>query len=90
MNDVMTDLRPLIARVTDVDADAIAPGSRFEGLGNWGSLAAMRLLSAVEKTFAVRMDLRRYTRIETVGELADEILTRLPIGPPVGTTVGRS
>ncbi|MEU7114576.1 acyl carrier protein [Streptomyces sp. NPDC046182] len=82
MSDVMSTLQPLVARVAQIPADGIAPDSRFDGLGSWGSLAAMRLLAAVEQTYGVQLDLRSYMRLDTVGELAEEIAGRL------GATVG--
>lgn len=72
----LTALIPLVARVTDASADRIGPDTRFEGLGSWGSLAAMRLLASVEREFRIRMDLRRYVALATVGDLAGEIADR--------------
>ncbi|MFF1561657.1 acyl carrier protein [Streptomyces sp. NPDC058279] len=73
MSDVMSTLRPLVARVSQHPVDDIAADTRFIGLGRWGSLAAMRLLAAVEQTYGVQLDLRSYMKLETVGGLADEI-----------------
>ncbi|MFF5565540.1 acyl carrier protein [Streptomyces sp. NPDC012623] len=77
MSDVMSTLQSLVARVAQLPADAVDADSRFDGLGSWGSLAAMRLLAVVEQTYAVQLDLRSYMRLETVGELAAEIAGRL-------------
>ncbi|MFI5757216.1 acyl carrier protein [Streptomyces sp. NPDC051569] len=77
MSDVMSTLRPLVARVAQHPVDGITPDSRFAGLGSWGSLAAMRLLATVEQTYGVQLDLRSYMKFETVGELAEEISGRL-------------
>ncbi|MEW2283276.1 acyl carrier protein [Streptomyces sp. NPDC047841] len=81
MSDTMTTLRPLVARVSHHPAESLAPDTRFTALGSWGSLAAMRLLAAVEQTYGVQLDLRAYMKLETVGELASEISTRLSGGP---------
>ncbi|MFJ9328740.1 acyl carrier protein [Streptomyces sp. NPDC101230] len=77
MSDVITTLRPLVARVAQRTPDDLTAETRFAGLGSWGSLAAMRLLAAVEQSYGVQLDLRSYMKLETVGELADEIARRL-------------
>ncbi|MER5556896.1 acyl carrier protein [Streptomyces sp. NPDC002793] len=77
MSDVMTTLPGLVSRVSRHPADKITADSRFVGLGRWGSLVAVRLLANIEQTYGVRLDLRRYMKIETVGELAAEITRHL-------------
>ncbi|GHB09616.1 MULTISPECIES: acyl carrier protein [Streptomyces] len=77
MPDVMSTLPGLVARVTRHPADEITADSRFSGLGRWGSLVAVRLLANIEQTYGVRLDLRDYLKIGTVGELADEISRHL-------------
>ncbi|MDT0471402.1 acyl carrier protein [Streptomyces griseoviridis] len=77
MPDVMTTLPGLVARVTRHPADEITADSPFTGLGRWGSLVAVRLLATVEQAYGVRLDLRHYLTIRTVGELAAEIDRRL-------------
>ncbi|MFD1535412.1 acyl carrier protein [Nonomuraea guangzhouensis] len=67
------DLARIVADVTDLPAEAITPGSCFQDLGEWSSLAALRLLTAVEEHFGIRLELRRYLDTETVGELSDMI-----------------
>jgi acyl carrier protein len=74
--DVLDRLTRLVAQVSDDAAELIGRDTRFDGLGRWGSLAAMRLLASVEREFRVKMDLRRYVALQTVGELADEIAGR--------------
>ncbi|WP_326664974.1 acyl carrier protein [Streptomyces sp. NBC_00385] len=77
MPDVMTTLPALVARVARHPVDEIDADSRFAGLGRWGSMVAVRLLANIEQTYEVRLDLRHYLRIETVGELAAEISRHL-------------
>ena len=69
-HDLPEDLARIVADVTDLPAEAITPGSRFHDLGEWSSLAALRLLTAVEEHFGIRLELRRYLGTETVGELS--------------------
>ncbi|WP_316524243.1 acyl carrier protein [Kitasatospora brasiliensis] len=77
MSDVMSTLRPLVARVAQHPADDITADSNFKRFASWGSLAAMRLLANVEQTYHVQLDLRSYMKLETVGQLATEIADRL-------------
>ncbi|MEU6431030.1 phosphopantetheine-binding protein [Microbispora sp. NPDC046973] len=67
------DLVRIVADVTDLRPDVISLASRFNELGGWSSLAALRLLAAVEEHFQIRLDLRRYLRLDTVGALSDMI-----------------
>ncbi|MER7466110.1 acyl carrier protein [Streptomyces sp. NPDC097981] len=78
--ELMETLRPLVARVARHPAEELSADTRFETIGRWGSLAAMRLLATVEQTYGVQLDLRAYMRFATVGELAREI-GRLSTGP---------
>lgn len=66
-----TALVRLIATVTDVPEDAIAVDSRFDELGDWSSHVALRLFTALEDTFGVRLNLKTYLETETVGALAE-------------------
>jgi acyl carrier protein len=77
MSDVLSSLRPLVARVTQSLADELGADTRFAGLDGWGSLAAMHLLAAVEQSYRVQLDLRSYMKLETLGALSEEISNRL-------------
>ena len=68
MPDVTGTLVGLVERVTD-NAE-ITVLSKFESLGNWTSLAALRLLTQIESTFGVSLDLRSYFKVADVGELS--------------------
>ncbi|MFE4716785.1 acyl carrier protein [Streptomyces sp. NPDC056728] len=76
------ELVRVISAVTDAPAGTLTGASRFDELDNWSSLAALRLLTAVEDAFGVRLNLRTYLATETVDGLARMIAT--------GPTGGRS
>jgi acyl carrier protein len=76
------ELVEVISAVTDAPAGTLSGSSRFDELDNWSSLAALRLLTAVEDAFGVRLNLRAYLATETVDGLARMIAT--------GPTGGRS
>ncbi|MFD3559253.1 acyl carrier protein [Streptomyces sp. NPDC058686] len=64
------ELVRVISDVTDAPASTLTGASRFDELDNWSSLAALRLLTAVEDAFGVRLNLRAYLATETVDGLA--------------------
>ncbi|MFH7334837.1 acyl carrier protein [Streptomyces sp. KHY 26] len=68
-----TALAGVISSVTDVPAGQLAGDTRFDTLGHWNSFAALRLLTAVEEHFGVKLDLRTYLGTETVDGLAELI-----------------
>jgi acyl carrier protein len=76
--EVLPEVIRLVTRITRVPVDQIEPDSRFDTLGNWTSMAALRLLSAVEQSFGLRLDLREYMAIQTVAGLAQTISKARP------------
>jgi acyl carrier protein len=73
MSDVHGGVVELIGQVTDVPAERLGAGTRFEELGGWTSYTALRLLTGVEDRFGVRLDLERYFAIHDVGGLVAEV-----------------
>jgi acyl carrier protein len=74
-------LTRLVAEVGDLPESRVVPDLRFTDLNRWGSLAALRLLTAIEETFDIHLDLRRYLVIETVGELSEMIAATVRPAP---------
>jgi acyl carrier protein len=68
VSDITSTLVDLVERVTELPG--IAPSSRFETLGNWTSLSALRLLTDIEDRFGVRLDLRAYFAVADVDQLS--------------------
>ena len=73
-------LARLVAGVCDLPEPGIAPGTRFDGLANWSSLAALRLLTSVEEHFRIHLELRGYLAAETVEGLS-EMVADLLVAP---------
>jgi len=69
MPDVFTVVVDLVEQVTGIPADELGEGTNFERLGGWTSLEALRLLTAVEDTLGVRLDLRTYFAAATIADL---------------------
>jgi acyl carrier protein len=70
MSDVTATLADLIERTTGIPAEEIGPTSRFTGMGNWTSLAALQLLTRIEDHFGVKLDLRAYFALADVAGLS--------------------
>jgi acyl carrier protein len=73
MPELLDDLARLIALTTRQRGQRITEDSRFETLGNWSSLTALRLLTLIEQRWGIALDLRTYFAMETVGGLARAI-----------------
>jgi acyl carrier protein len=69
-SDLLTPVTALVGQVADLPADSLCATSRFTGLGNWSSLAALRLLTLIEERLQVRLDLREYFATTDLGGLA--------------------
>lgn len=69
MSDLMTQITEMIAPITDVDPAALTAQSRFEDIDDWSSLKALSLMVNVEQDLPIKLDLRRFMSVRTVGEL---------------------
>jgi len=74
MDDVHVIVTGLIEQVTDVPAEEITADTRFDGLDNWTSFAALRLLTLVEEAFGIGLDFRTYFAAARVGDLASLVM----------------
>ncbi len=64
----MTDaLIALFAEELDVEASALNDQSSSETVDSWDSLAAIRLVAAVESEFGVSLTAREIMRMRTIG-----------------------
>jgi acyl carrier protein len=57
----------LFAEVLQVDAAALNDDSSPDNLMQWDSLAAMKLVSAIEQRFEVRLSTREIMKMSTIG-----------------------
>lgn len=73
MSDPIADLIVLVQRAAAAGPPTITATTRFETLDGWTSLAALRLLTAVEEWFGVRLDLRTYFSASRLDELSSMI-----------------
>lgn len=69
MPDLLTQITEMIAPITDLDPAGLTAESTFEDIDEWSSLKALSLMVNVEQDLPVRLDLRRFVSVRTVGEL---------------------
>lgn len=67
--DLCGEVIGLVTQVTDAPPGVVSDHSRFDQLGNWDSLAAVRLLNAIEAHLGLRLDLRDYFSVTDVAQL---------------------
>jgi acyl carrier protein len=72
-DDTYSMLLELIENITEQPADSLDRETRFDSLGNWSSTAAIRLLTKVEDTLGVDLELPKYLSVKTVGELNESL-----------------
>jgi acyl carrier protein len=70
MPDLVTQLSAMIVRVTDCDPAGLHADTRFDAVEGWSSLQALSLMVAIEQDLPVKLDLRPFMAVQTVGELA--------------------
>ena len=66
-------LQTLIADVLDLQSSEIGPDLRRADTAEWDSLNHLRLVTALEEEFGVRLTLDQIVQIQSVGQL-DQIL----------------
>ncbi|MFF0723822.1 acyl carrier protein [Streptomyces sp. CMB-StM0423] len=70
MSELMTQITEMIAPITGLDPDGLTAESRFEEIDEWSSLKALSLMVNLEQDLPIKLDLRRFMAVHTVGELA--------------------
>ena len=61
----------VLAEVLEVPADTLTADTAFGDLENWDSMAALETLVQLESRLGVRLDLRSYHAVRTIGELVE-------------------
>lgn len=63
-------VQDVISQLLDVDAGTLAMGQRFTEIEGWDSVNALRILVYLEREVGGSIDFERFTKAETLGELA--------------------
>jgi acyl carrier protein len=64
MNDVLTEL---FAEVLEINSAELNDASSPENVRQWDSLAAMKLVSAIEEKFKIRLSTKEIMKMSTIG-----------------------
>jgi acyl carrier protein len=67
--DLAAQITAMVASITDLDPADLTAESRFEDIEDWSSLKALALMVDVEQDLPIKLDLRRFMAVRTLGEL---------------------
>jgi acyl carrier protein len=73
MNDALVDL---FAEVLGVDRAKLSDDSSPENVKQWDSLAAMKLVVAIEERFQVKLSTREIMKMSTIGRARKTLQTK--------------
>lgn len=59
----------VLAEVLEVPADTLTADTALGEMENWDSMAALETLTQLESRLGIRLDLRSYHTVRTVGDL---------------------
>ncbi|MGH6655281.1 MAG: acyl carrier protein [Actinocrinis sp.] len=63
-------VQDVVAQLLDVDPATLGADRRFAEIQGWDSVNALRILVYLEREVGGSIDFERFTRAETVGQLA--------------------
>lgn len=69
-------LRSIVADTLGLDVNAVTPDTSRASEPAWDSLNHLRLITAVEETFGVKLTMAQIQGITTAGELEDRVSGR--------------
>jgi len=61
----------VLAEVLEVPADTLTADTALGDQENWDSMAALETLTQLESRLGIRLDLRSYHTVRTVGDLVE-------------------
>ena len=59
----------IAAEIFQVDPDVLAPGSTPDDVEKWDSLAHLRLITAVEAEYGIRLSMQQIQNVRSLGDL---------------------
>ncbi len=74
MNNMIDQLLPIFRNVFDDDDLVINSSTTAQDVDGWDSLAHIRLIVAIEKSFGLRFSTAEISEIENVGQMTELIL----------------
>ena len=76
MNNMIDQLLPIFRNVFDNDDLIINTATTAQDVEGWDSLAHIRLMTTIEKSFGLRFSAAEISDIENIGHLAQLILAK--------------
>jgi acyl carrier protein len=76
MKNLIKQLLPIFRNVFDDDNLIIMPSTTAQDIDGWDSLAHIRLIVAIEKSFSLRFSAAEISDLENVGQMANLILAK--------------
>jgi len=73
---VIEKLLPIFQNVFDDDDLIITNFTTAKDINGWDSLAHIRLIVAIEKSFQIRFSANEISKLENVGEMVDLIILK--------------
>ena len=76
MTNMIEQLLPIFRNVFDDDDLLINSSTTAQDVDGWDSLAHIRLIVAIEKSFGLRFSAAEISDVENVGQMAELILSK--------------
>ena len=77
-DEILSRLNGIFRDVLDDDEIALTPATVADDVDGWDSLAHVRLMLTVERSFGVKFTAAEIGRMKNVGDLVALLLTRAP------------
>jgi len=77
-SEVLSSLEPLFQDILDVPDLVLTADLAAKDVEEWNSLNHMRLLSAIEQEFALRLTTLEVQNLKCVGDMAALVASKLP------------
>ncbi len=75
--EVYSDLNEVFKDVFDDETITVNENTTADDIEMWDSFEHINLISAVEKKFAIKFNMKEIVELHNVGEMADLILSKL-------------
>ena len=76
MTNIVEELLPIFRNVFDDDDLVVNSSTTAQDINGWDSLAHIRLIVAIEKSFSLRFSASEISGVENVGQMAELILSK--------------
>jgi acyl carrier protein len=78
-SEVLSRLQPLFRDILDIPDLVLTENMAAKDIDEWNSLNHMRLISAIEQKFTLRLTTVEVQNLKCVGDMAALVASRLPV-----------